>query len=99
MREIIRRERQIELALEGIRYHDLRRWKLAKSTYNNTFVRGWSIDQENTEDYYVVRNIAQKKYSQKDYLWPVKYDDKKGEHYYEEILYTNQFIHIPINGM
>ena len=42
---------------------------------NNTFVRGWSIDQENTEDYYVVRNIAQKKYSQKDYLWPVKYDD------------------------
>lgn len=75
MREIIRRERQIELALEGIRYHDLRRWKLAKSTYNNTFVRGWSIDQENTEDYYVVRNIAQKKYSQKDYLWPVKYDD------------------------
>ena len=25
--------------------------------------------------------------------------NKKGEHYYEEILYTNQFIHIPINGM
>ena len=75
MREIIRKERQIELALEGIRYHDLRRWKLARSTYNNTSVRGWSIDQENTEDYYVIRNIAQKKYSQKDYLWPVKYDD------------------------
>ena len=51
------------------------RWKLARSTYNNTFIRGWSIDQENTEDYYVIRNIAQKKYSQKDYLWPVKYDD------------------------
>ncbi|MBD8983547.1 MAG: RagB/SusD family nutrient uptake outer membrane protein, partial [Bacteroides cellulosilyticus] len=49
--------------------------KLARSTYNNTSVRGWSIDQENTEDYYVIRNIAQKKYSQKDYLWPVKYDD------------------------
>ena len=75
MREIIRKERQIELALEGVRYHDLRRWKLARSTYNNTFIRGWSIDQENTEDYYVIRNIAQKKYSQKDYLWPVKYDD------------------------
>ena len=75
MREIIRKERQIELALEGVRYHDLRRWKLARSTYNNTFIRGWSIDQENTEDYYVIRNIAQKKYSQKDSLWPVKYDD------------------------
>lgn len=75
MREIIRKERQIELALEGSRFHDLRRWKLARSTYNNALVRGWSIDQETTEDYYVIRNIAQMKYVQKDYLWPLKYDD------------------------
>lgn len=74
MREIIRRERQIELALEGSRYRDLRRWKLARSTYNNASIRGWSVDQELEEDYYVVRNIAQMKYSQKDYLWPLKYD-------------------------
>ena len=75
MREIIRKERQIELALEGSRFHDLRRWKLPRSTYNNALVRGWSIDQETTEDYYVIRNIAQMKYVQKDYLWPLKYDD------------------------
>lgn len=75
MREIIRKERQIELALEGSRFHDLRRWKLARSTYNNALVRGWSIDKETTEDYYVIRNIAQMKYVQKDYLWPLKYDD------------------------
>lgn len=75
MREIIRKERQIELALEGSRFHDLRRWKLARSVYNNALVRGWSIDQETTEDYYVIRNIAQMKYVQKDYLWPLKYDD------------------------
>ena len=75
MREIIRKERQIELALEGSRFHDLRRWKLARSTYNNALVRGWSIDQETTEDYYVIRNIAQMKYVQKDYLWPLKYHD------------------------
>lgn len=75
MREIIRKERQIELALEGSRFYDLRRWKLARSTYNNALVRGWSIDQETTEDYYVIRNIAQMKYVQKDYLWPLKYDD------------------------
>lgn len=75
MREIIRKERQIELALEGSRFHDLRRWKLARSTYNNALVRGWSIDQETTENYYVIRNIAQMKYVQKDYLWPLKYDD------------------------
>lgn len=75
MREIIRRERQIELALEGSRYHDLRRWKQARSTYNNALIKGWSVDQESTEDYYVIRNIAQKKYVLKDYLWPIKYDD------------------------
>lgn len=73
MREIIRRERQIELALEGARYHDLRRWKLAKSVYNNALIKGWSVEQETTEDYYVVRSIAQMKYAQKDYLWPIKY--------------------------
>lgn len=75
MREIIRKERQIELALEGSRYHDLRRWKLARDTYNNAVVKGWSVDQEATEDYYVLQSIAQMKYSQKDYLWPLKYDD------------------------
>ncbi len=30
MREIIRQERMVELALEGYRYWDLRRWKLAE---------------------------------------------------------------------
>ena len=75
MREIIRRERQIELALEGSRYRDLRRWKLARSTYNNAVIRGWTVEGETEEEYYVLRNIAQMKYSQKDYLWPLKYDD------------------------
>lgn len=75
MREIIRRERQIELALEGVRYHDLRRWKLARSTYNNALIKGWNVEKGNAEEYYEVRNIAQMKYSQKDYLWPLKYDD------------------------
>lgn len=74
IREIIRRERQIELALEGTRYHDLRRWKLAKDTYNNAVVKGWNVEKENTEEYYELRNIYQMKYSQKDYLWPIKYD-------------------------
>lgn len=75
MRQIIHQERQIELALEGVRYFDLRRWKEARSVYNNKTVRGWSIDQNNTEDYYKVRTIAETKYIQKHYLWPIKYED------------------------
>jgi hypothetical protein len=35
MRERIRRERRIELAFEGQRYFDLKRWKIAKQTLNN----------------------------------------------------------------
>lgn len=34
MRQVIRHERRIELALEGTRYSDLRRWKIAESTLN-----------------------------------------------------------------
>ena len=33
------------------------------------------MEKGNAEEYYEVRNIAQMKYSQKDYLWPLKYDD------------------------
>lgn len=75
MREIIQQERQIELALEGSRYYDLRRWKKAQSVYNNALIQGWSIDQNKTEDYYKVRTISSIKYLQKDYLWPIKYEN------------------------
>jgi hypothetical protein len=36
MRERIRHERRIELAFEGGRYFDLKRWKIAKQVLNNT---------------------------------------------------------------
>lgn len=71
MRDIIRQERGIELALEGNRYFDIRRWKLAESEYNKV-VRGWNIKEENAEDYYMVTPIYQMKHSQKSYLWPIK---------------------------
>lgn len=33
MREVIRRERRVELAFEEQRYHDIRRWKIAEQVY------------------------------------------------------------------
>ena len=71
MREIIRQERGIELALEGVRFYDIRRWNLGETEYNKV-VRGWNIKGENKEDYYIVTPIFQMQYSQKDYLWPIK---------------------------
>lgn len=35
MRELIRQERRIELAFEGIRYYDLKRWRIAEDVLNN----------------------------------------------------------------
>lgn len=71
MREIIRRERMNELAFEGIRFWDLKRWKLAE-TYMNRPIRGLNIMGETAQDFYQVRTVYQLKYNKKDYLWPIK---------------------------
>ena len=39
MRQLIIRERMIEFACEGRRYHDLRRWGLAETEENKTGTR------------------------------------------------------------
>lgn len=35
MREVIRHERRIEFAFEGLRYYDLKRWRIAEEVLNN----------------------------------------------------------------
>src|SRR5690606_20069951 len=45
MRAIIRRERLIELAFEGSRFWDLRRWKESARELNGP-VRGWDVSQK-----------------------------------------------------
>lgn len=71
MREIIRRERMIELAFEGKRFWDLRRWRVAH-TYFNEYERGWNVNQKTTDDYYNVVSYNQIQYTVKNYLWPIR---------------------------
>ena len=72
MREIIKRERLIELAFEGQRFFDLRRWKDAMS-YCNEPIQGWDYTGTDVEDYYRVRTyFDDRDYTSKDYLWPLK---------------------------
>ena len=71
MREIIRQERMNELAFEGIRFWDLRRWKLAKE-YMNQPIRGLNIFGETHEDFYKIQNVYQLNFGNKDYLWPIR---------------------------
>jgi hypothetical protein len=71
MQEIIRRERLNELAFEGVRFWDLKRWKLAE-TYMNRPIRGLNIRGETPEDFYQATEIYSLTYGKKDYLWPVR---------------------------
>jgi len=72
LREIIQGERLIELANEGHRYWEIRRWKKAKEMWHNQPIRGWDIDQENAETYYRVKTIFVQQFATKNYLWPIR---------------------------
>ena len=72
MRAIIRRERLIELAFEGSRFWDLRRWKEAAKELNGP-ITGWDINQKDAAAYYQVRTIFQQRFvAPRDYLWPIR---------------------------
>ena len=70
MREIIHQERMIELAFEGPRYYDLRRWKEAYAVLNQPYL-GWNVSQSTTEDYYVTVVTDHPVFLSKDYLSPI----------------------------
>tara|TARA_B100000900_G_scaffold415706_1_gene446774 strand:- start:4313 stop:6256 length:1944 start_codon:yes stop_codon:yes gene_type:complete len=74
MRKIIHQERMIELALEGHRYWDLKRWKLATEYFNKP-IQGWNIFKSDVEGFYEVENIFYRNFSTKDYLWPISQNE------------------------
>ena len=74
MREIIQQERMVELALEGYRYWDLRRWKLAEEYFSRP-IRGWNIFRSDVEGFYEVENIYYRNFLKKDYLWPISQNE------------------------
>ena len=74
MRKIIQQERMIELALEGHRYWDIKRWKLATEYFNKP-IQGWNIFRPDVDGFYEVENIFYRNYSTKDYLWPISQNE------------------------
>lgn len=71
LRDIIRRERRIELSMEGSRFWDLRRWKEAEEDLNKP-VRTWNINGVDKADYYRVITVDVRSFTRKEYLWPIK---------------------------
>lgn len=75
LREIIRQERMIELAFEGHRYYDIRRWKLAEE-YFTTPLKGWSVDEDSEANYYQIKEVSQRSFnSPRDYLQPISFNE------------------------
>ncbi|MEC3878585.1 RagB/SusD family nutrient uptake outer membrane protein [Parapedobacter sp. 10938] len=74
MREIIHQERNIELAFEGQRFWDLRRWKKSIE-YMNQPVRGWNIQGETPQEFYQVITHNRSQYTLRDILWPIMQDE------------------------
>ena len=73
MRQIIRQERLIELCLEGQRFFDIRRWKLAMD-YLNTSIMGWNTSADD-ESFYTPTYIYSQTFSKRNYFWPIKLED------------------------
>ncbi|WP_212006049.1 RagB/SusD family nutrient uptake outer membrane protein [Chitinophaga sp. HK235] len=72
LRSIIHQERMIEMAFEGSRNWDLRRWKEAV-IYENKPVLGWDVNQRVASEYYRPRTLFQQTFvAPRDYLWPLK---------------------------
>lgn len=77
MREAIQHERRVEFNSEGIRFHDVRRWKLGEK-YFNTRLFGMNFDgnkksdDENDAKAFYKRTFYKNRYFNKRmYLWPV----------------------------
>lgn len=67
IRKIIRMERRVELCTEGIRYDDLRRWKLAETVLNGPFY-GMNYNGTNANDFYK-RTVYQNRVYKKSFYW------------------------------
>ena len=78
LREIIHRERLIELSFEGHRFWDLRRWKKSFDELNKV-ITGWTISGKTADTYYRERNINYQRFiSPRDYFWPIgNYDIRR----------------------
>lgn len=74
MREIIHRERNIELAFEGQRFWDIRRWKEDIEVFNQP-VQGWNPDGTTPQELYQIVTYDRKPYTSRDRFWPIMEDE------------------------
>lgn len=69
MREAIHTERRLELAYEGFRFFDVRRWLIAEQT-DNLQMHGMEVDRGATVVYKPF-NVRKHQFTKAMYLWPI----------------------------
>ena len=74
LRDIIHHETLVEMAFEGKRFWNLRRWKEAPDVQNN-YIQGWNVREEETAGYYQPQSVFSQNFGLKDYFWPIKQED------------------------
>lgn len=70
MRDVIRNERRKELAFEGHRFWDVRRWKIAEET-ENKMMHGTEPVKTATGTVYNTIEVRKHTFEPKMYLWPI----------------------------
>jgi hypothetical protein len=70
-RQIIHQERMIELAFEGQRFWDLRRWKEAHIVLNAPIL-GWNNAAIDAASYYKPVLLFSQSFNMRDYFWPIE---------------------------
>ncbi|MDR7130295.1 hypothetical protein J2X69_002643 [Algoriphagus sp. 4150] len=73
-REIIRNERRVELAMEGLRVFDIRRWGIAEDVLNG-WAHGAKFGPPSEDNGYLRVNLRSFDPS-KHYLWPIPRDER-----------------------
>ncbi len=74
LRDIIRRERRVELALEGLRVFDIRRWQTAETVLNGN-PHGAQYGDPSIDNGYI--KLDKRSFNpQRDYLWAVPQAEK-----------------------
>ncbi|UII19981.1 RagB/SusD family nutrient uptake outer membrane protein [Fulvivirga ligni] len=74
MREVIRNDRRVELAMEGLRIFDIRRWGIAEDVLNG-WVHGAQFGPSEIDNGYL--RVTQRSFDpSKHYLWPVPRDER-----------------------
>ena len=66
LRELVRRERRVELAFEGHRLFDIRRWRIAEQVMNGEV---YGATPPGADDRYLAQTRVFN--PQRDYLWPI----------------------------